>query len=120
MKDDARMIEQAFAGRRQFDAAAAAPQQRNAKRFFQSLDPLARRGQREMNAACAVGDAPRLRHRDEELKINQIESHRDSPRGSRSRSRHCEPPDRRDAPPRWLAMTGNLQPSIYPKAVSVI
>ena len=43
------VIEQAFAGRRQLDAASAARQQRNAERFFQPLDPLARRGQREMN-----------------------------------------------------------------------
>ena len=43
------MIEQAFAGRRQLDAAPAARQQRNAERVLQSLDPLARRGQREMN-----------------------------------------------------------------------
>src|SRR5262245_52492516 len=34
-----------------------------------------------MNAACAVGDTARLRHRDEELKIDQIESHGDSSRG---------------------------------------
>ena len=72
------MIEQAFTGRRQLDAAPAARQQRNAKRFFQPLDPLTRRGQREMNLRRAVGDAARLGHRDEELKIDQIETHRDS------------------------------------------
>jgi hypothetical protein len=46
------VIEQAFAGRRQLDAASAARQQRNAERFFQPLDLLTPRGQREMNS-CA-------------------------------------------------------------------
>ena len=75
VEHDPGMIEQAFAGRRQFDAATAARQQRYAERVFQSLDPLARRGQREMNPCRAVGDAARLGHRDEELKIDQIETH---------------------------------------------
>ena len=75
------MIEQAFAGRCQFDAAAAARQQRNAECVLQSLDPLAPRGQREMNPLRAVGDAARLGNRDEELKIDQIETH-GIPRGT--------------------------------------
>ena len=61
------MIEQAFAGRRQFDAATAALEQRHAKGGLQMLDPRARRGQRQMHAARTIGDAARLRHRDEEL-----------------------------------------------------
>ena len=69
------MIEQVFTGRRQLDAAPAARQQRNAERVLQSLDPLTPRGQREMNPLRAVGDAARLGHRDEELKIDQIETH---------------------------------------------
>ena len=77
VEHDPGVIEQAFAGRRQLDAASAARQQRYAERLFQSLDPLARRGQREMNCCRAVGDAARLGHRDEELKIDQIEAHRD-------------------------------------------
>ena len=76
VEHDPGVIEQAFAGRRQLDAASAARQQRNAERFFQSLDPLTPRGQREMNLCRAVGDAARLGHRDEELKIDQIEAHR--------------------------------------------
>ena len=52
VEHDPGVIEQAFAGRRQFDAATAARQQRNAERFLQSLDPLTPRGQREMNL-CA-------------------------------------------------------------------
>ena len=54
---DPGMIEQAFTGRRQLDAAPAARQQRYAERFLQSLDPRARRSQREMNACRTVGDA---------------------------------------------------------------
>ena len=74
------MIEQAFTSRRQLDAAPAPRQQHNAERLLQPLDPLTGRSQREMNLCRAVGDAARLRHRDEELKIDQIETHR-IPRG---------------------------------------
>jgi hypothetical protein len=35
--DDAGVIEQAFARRRRFDAATAAPEQRNAERLLQPL-----------------------------------------------------------------------------------
>ena len=41
--------------------------QRYAERRFQMLDPRARRGQRQMHAVGAIGDAARLGHRDEEL-----------------------------------------------------
>jgi hypothetical protein len=78
VEHDSGVIEQAFAGRRQLDAAAATRQQRYAERFLQPLDPRARRGQREMNLCRAVGDAARLRHRDEKLKIDQIEAHKPS------------------------------------------
>jgi hypothetical protein len=40
------MIEQAFPGRGQLDAAAASLQQRRAQRRFEPLDPRACRGQR--------------------------------------------------------------------------
>ncbi len=50
--DDPGMIEQAFAGRGQLDAAAAALQQRDAERCFQALDPRAGRGQRKMGAVA--------------------------------------------------------------------
>ena len=90
VEHDPGVIEQAFAGRRQFDAAPAARQQRNAERLLQSLDPLTRRGQREMNPLRAVGDAARLGHRDEELKIDQIETHRDSS-GVIARSKRSNP-----------------------------
>ena len=78
VEHDPGVIEQAFAGRRQFDAATAAREQQNAERVLQSLDPLTRRRQREMNPPRAVGDTARLGHRDEELKIDQIEAHRNS------------------------------------------
>ena len=77
VEHDPGVIEQAFTGRCQFDAATAARQQRNAERVLQSLDPLTPRGQREMNPLRAVGDAAGLGHRDEELKIDQIETHRE-------------------------------------------
>ena len=55
--DDAGMIEHAFAGGRQLDAAPAARQQRNTEAFFQPLDPLAGRGQRQIYALRAARDA---------------------------------------------------------------
>jgi hypothetical protein len=93
VEHDPGVIEQAFTSRRQFDAATAARQQRNAERVLQSLDPLTPRGQREMNPLCAVGDAARLGHRDEELKIDQIEAHPhlSNPHGEEARLRRLEP-----------------------------
>ena len=102
---DPRMIEQAFAGRCQLDTAPAARQQRYAERFFQALDALARRGQREMDLCRAIGDAAGLGHRDEELKVDQIETHRKSLRG-----RHCEPTGRAKARP----LTGSAKQSMPP------
>ena len=75
VQDDAGVIEQAFAGRGQLHAAAAALEQRDAERSFQALDPLAGRGQRQVHARSARGDAAGLRDRDEELEIDQIETH---------------------------------------------
>jgi hypothetical protein len=75
VQDDPGVIEQAFAGRGQFDAAAAALEQRHAERRLEALDPLAGGGQRQMHAGCACGDAAGLGDRDEELKIDQIEAH---------------------------------------------
>jgi hypothetical protein len=69
------MIAQAFAGRRQLDATAPARQQRNTGRLFQSLDPRTGGRQRRMKPLRAVGDTARLSDRDEELKVDQIETH---------------------------------------------
>ena len=76
MNDDPGMIEQAFAGRGQFDAAAAALQQFDAERRLEALDPRAGRGQREMDGQRAARDAAAVGHRDEQLQVNQIETHR--------------------------------------------
>src|SRR5579883_2189524 len=74
MHDQAGVIEQAFAGGRQLDAAADALEQGNAERLLQPLDPLARGSQRQMRAVRAMGDAAGIRHRDEKLQINQVET----------------------------------------------
>jgi hypothetical protein len=63
------------ARRGQFDPAPAALQQHDAKSGFEALDPGARRGQREMHLQRAACDAAGIRHRDEQLEINQIEMH---------------------------------------------
>ncbi len=67
VEHDPGMIEQAFTGRRQLDAAPAARQQRNTERASSPLIRSLRRGQRQMNPCRAVGDAAGLGHRDEEL-----------------------------------------------------
>ena len=69
------MIEQALAGRGEFDAAAAALEQRDAERRLQALDPRAGRGQRQMDALRAAGDAAGIGDGDEQLEIDQIEPH---------------------------------------------
>ena len=69
------MIAQAFAGRGQLDAAAAALQQRDAEGGFEALDPGAGGCQRQMGAQRAMGDAAAVRHRDKQLQVNQIETH---------------------------------------------
>jgi hypothetical protein len=79
MQDDAGMIEQALAGRSRLHAAAAALEQHDPQRRLQSLDPLAGGGQRQMHPGGARGDAAGLRHRDEQLQIDQIETHETAP-----------------------------------------
>ena len=69
------MIEQAFAGRGQLDAATAALDAAAAEGGFQPLDPRAGGGQRQMDAVGAAGDAARLGHGDEQLQVDQIETH---------------------------------------------
>src|SRR5260221_3643636 len=73
---DPGVIEQAFAGRGQLNAAAAALEQRNAKRGFEALDPLARGRQRQMGARSALRDAARIGHCDKQLQVDQVETHR--------------------------------------------
>jgi uncharacterized membrane protein YfcA len=69
------MIEQAFAGRGELDAAAPALEQHDAQRILQALDPGAGRSERKMRAVGAARDAAAVRHRDEELQIDQVETH---------------------------------------------
>jgi hypothetical protein len=71
------MIEQAFAGRGQLDAAAAALEKCGAEASFQALDPRACGRQCKMRTERAAGDAARLGHRDEQLQVDQIETHGD-------------------------------------------
>src|SRR5579863_6322236 len=73
--DQPGMITQALAGRGQFDAAAAALQQRDAEAGFQTLDAGACGCERKVGAHGAMGDAAAVRHRAEKLKVNQIETH---------------------------------------------
>ena len=68
--DDAGVIEHAFAGGRQLDAAAAAGEQGNAEALLQPLDPLAGRCQRQMHTLRPTGDAAGFRHRDEARRGN--------------------------------------------------
>ena len=74
--DDTGVIEQAFAGRRQLHAAAAALEQRNAQRKLQAFDALADAEASARWTRSAPAVMLRLfRHRDEELQIDQIETH---------------------------------------------
>jgi len=75
VQDQPRMIEQALARGGQGDPAAATREQRNPERILESLDPLARRRQREMGAVGAAGDAARVGDGHEKLEVDQIETH---------------------------------------------
>ena len=75
VEDDPGMIEQAFAGRGQLNAAAAALEKCCAEAGFQALDPRACRRQCKMTTERAARDAARLGHRDEQLQVDQIETH---------------------------------------------
>jgi len=72
---DPGMIEQAFTRRGQFDAAPPTLEQRDAERRLQPLDPLAGGRQRQVRARRAERDAARIRDRDEELQVDQVETH---------------------------------------------
>ena len=70
-----RMIAQAFAGSREFDAAAAASDQRHAEIGLKPLDPGACRCESEICPRRSMGDAAGIRDRDKKLKIDQIKTH---------------------------------------------
>src|SRR5258705_1220089 len=73
--DDAGVIEQAFTGRGQFDAATAALEQGDGERRFQALDPFAGGRECQIHAARTPSDAASLGDGDKELQIDQIETH---------------------------------------------
>jgi hypothetical protein len=73
--DDPGVIEQALAGRGEFDAAAAALEQGNGERRFQALDPFAGGRECQIHAARTPSDAASLGDGDKELQIDQIETH---------------------------------------------
>lgn len=79
LNNQARVVEQTFAGGCEFDAAASTLEQRHAERRLQALDPRAGRGQREVAAIGAACDAAGIGHCDEELEIDQIETHGANP-----------------------------------------
>ena len=67
------MIEQAFAGRGELDAAPAAFEKRDAERLLEALDPRAGGGERKMRAVGAARDAARIGNGNEQLQVDQIE-----------------------------------------------
>ena len=91
--DDAGVIEQAFARRGEFDAAAAALQECCAERQFQPLDPRAGGRQRQMGA-----QAPAVMLRASAIAMNSCRSTRSKRMAVSSYSRHCEPTGRANAP----------------------
>lgn len=73
------VIEQAFAGGGELDAAATALEQGDAKRLLQPPDPGADGSEREMAAVGAARDAAVVGHRDEKLQVDQVEAHGNNP-----------------------------------------
>ena len=73
--DDPGVIEQAFAGRGELDAAPAAFEKRDTERFLEALDSRAGGGERKMRAVGAARDAALIGNGDEQLKVDQIEPH---------------------------------------------
>src|SRR6185312_2663876 len=69
------MVEQAFAGRGELDAATAALEQHDAQRILQALDAGAGGSERKMRTVGAARDAAAVRYRDEEVEIDQVEAH---------------------------------------------
>jgi len=73
--DEPGMLAQGFTRRGQLNAAAATLEKRNAKVGFEALDPCACGRESKIGAHRAVGDAAAVGHRNEKLKVNQIEAH---------------------------------------------
>jgi len=73
--DEPCVIEQALAGGGEFDAAAAALEQADAERLLQSPDPCAGGGERQVALVGAARDAAAVGDRNEELQVDQVETH---------------------------------------------
>jgi hypothetical protein len=79
MHDHSGVIAKTFAGRRQFYAAAAASDQRDAEIALEPLDPRAGRCESQMGAHRALSDAAGVGDSHEKLKVNQVKSHGGAP-----------------------------------------
>jgi hypothetical protein len=69
------MVDDALAGRGQRHAAPVARQKGDAELLLHAADALARRGEGEIGAAGAVGDAAGLGDMKEKPQVDQIETH---------------------------------------------
>ena len=69
------MIEQAFTGGRELDAAATALEEGDRKGLLEALDAGTGGGEREMAAVGAARDAAAVGDRDEKLEVDQVEAH---------------------------------------------
>ena len=74
-QDQPRMVDDALAGRGQRHAAPVARQEGDAERLLHAADALACRGEGEIGAAGAVGDAAGLGDVKEKPQVDQIEAH---------------------------------------------
>ena len=76
LQQQARMMDESAARRRRLHALALAVQQRRAERRLHVADARACRGDRQMHALGAVGDASRFDHMQKQPQIAEIETHR--------------------------------------------
>lgn len=82
VENGARMVQQAFAGRRQIDASRVAIEQGRAERGFQVGQPFADGRRRDELPLRRTADAAQLAHRNEELKRGQVDAARKAAFGS--------------------------------------
>jgi hypothetical protein len=76
LEHQARMPHQGLAGLCRRHPAATAQQQRHAQAVFHAVDAFARGSQRQVGTRGAAGDAAGFHHVQEELQVDQVESHR--------------------------------------------
>lgn len=75
LRDEPGVMDQRQSGGRRCDAAALALEQRHAQRLLHVADALARRSEGEATARRAMGDAGRLGDIQDQLQVDQVESH---------------------------------------------